>query len=85
VYEIELSTELGKKHEAPDLVYGLRKVGSIERYLSTKDARPNAGGNILGSTIRSSPFKDDTQTLFPFLVNESKSEKAGMSQSAVEC
>lgn len=56
----------------------------IRSLLWTKDKRPESGGETIETTITSTPFHRDVRTTFPFLVSESKSEKAGVPQSEVE-
>lgn len=73
-----------KKFEKPDAAYGLRKVGRIQKLLSTKDKRPDGGGETIERRVTSTPFCNDARTNFPFLVMEAKSEKAGTAQSGIE-
>lgn len=82
MYEGSLRTKLKKTCKKPDAVYGLRKTERIERLLWAKDKRPGSGGEIIKEIITSTPFRRDAPTTFPFLVSESKSEKAVESQMA---
>ena len=67
--------------EKPDRIIGLRKTKRFDRLLSRK----NDHGEVVGSTIRSCPFKRSAALLiFPFLVLEAKSEKAGSSGTGVQ-
>ncbi|KAF4969181.1 hypothetical protein FSARC_3557 [Fusarium sarcochroum] len=64
MYSPQLQSELPKREERPDRVYGLQATNRLSRLLqSAKD-------------IRSSPFRPDGEPIiFPFLVIEAKSEK----------
>jgi hypothetical protein len=84
IYEEKLLADLNKTSEKPDAVYGLRRTGRIKSLLWTKDNRPASGGETIENTIIGTPFHPDERITFPFLVSESKSEKAGVPQSEVE-
>lgn len=82
VYPPELQSELSKREERPDRVYGLRLTKRLERILCSADKRPSAPGQSIGDSIRSHPFRDDAEPVhFPFLLLEAKSEKGSDSLS----
>jgi hypothetical protein len=45
VYESSLQSELGRRGEKPDRIYGLRKTKRIERLLSADDKRQGSDRN----------------------------------------
>ncbi|KAF5599882.1 hypothetical protein FPANT_2987 [Fusarium pseudoanthophilum] len=68
-----LQVELQKREVRPDRVYGLQATKRFGRLLE------------LTQGVRSNPFKPDGEPLiFPFLVIEAKSEKAGSSNSDIQ-
>ncbi|KAI0381180.1 hypothetical protein F5Y04DRAFT_281154 [Hypomontagnella monticulosa] len=84
-YPQELQSELPKRGERPDRVYGLRVTRRLERLLESKDRRPSARGGDVGDVVRSNPFREDGDPIiFPFLLIEAKSEKGAHSFSDIE-
>ncbi|KAK3297244.1 uncharacterized protein B0H64DRAFT_431222 [Chaetomium fimeti] len=82
VYPPELKSELAKREEKPDRIYGLRSTRRLERLLSSTDNRPSAAGQCVGDSITSHPFRGDAEPPnFPFFVLEAKSEKGADSFS----
>ena len=82
VYPPELRSELPRREERPDRVYGLRATKRLERILTRVDKRPAASGQCIGDSVRSHPFRDDAEPVhFPFLLLEAKSEKGPESLS----
>jgi hypothetical protein len=85
-YPPEVQAVLPKRKAIPDRVYGLRLTRRLERILSCPDKRHSAADpesdQCIGDTIRSHPFKGDSEPArFPFLVLEAKSEKGSDSLS----
>ncbi|KAF5686309.1 hypothetical protein FCIRC_3027 [Fusarium circinatum] len=73
IYPPELLAELPKREERPDRIYGLKATKRFHRLL----------GLVPG--IRITPFKPDGEPIiFPFLVIEAKSEKAGYNFSDIQ-
>ncbi|KAG4264865.1 hypothetical protein FPRO03_00149 [Fusarium proliferatum] len=73
IYPPELLAELPKREERPDRIYGLKATKRFRRLL----------GLVPGT--RTTPFKPDGEPLiFPFLVIEAKSEKAGYNFSDIQ-
>ena len=82
VYPPMLQSQLSRREERPDRVYGLRQTRKLERILGLPDKRPSANGQCISDTIRSHPFREDMEpVLFPFLILEAKSEKGSDSLS----
>jgi hypothetical protein len=82
VYPPELRSELPRREERPDRVYGLRATKRLERMLTRVDKRPAASGQCIGDSVRSHPFREDAEPVhFPFLLLEAKSEKGPESLS----
>ena len=66
--------------EKPDRIYGLRKTKRFTRLL----VRKGTDSKAVEDTIRSCPFrKGRAELIFPFLILEAKSEKAGCSGTDV--
>jgi hypothetical protein len=86
VYPPALQSELPKREEKPDRVYGLRRTKRLERLLLwTEDKRPSAEGRPIGDNLKSSPFRPDGEPIvFPFLVIEAKSEKGADAFTDIE-
>ncbi|KAH0591863.1 hypothetical protein MHUMG1_10374 [Metarhizium humberi] len=75
-YDKALKRAMDKKNEKPDLFYGLLQTGRVLKYMR---------GLTKTSAVRTTPFvRKDTKCVFPFLISEAKSEKAGVSQSEIE-
>jgi hypothetical protein len=73
IYDAALQSQLPKREEKPDRVYGLRKTKRLERLLVSAEG------------LRTSPFRPDGEPiLFPFLILEAKSEKAADSFTDIE-
>ncbi|KAF5628969.1 hypothetical protein F52700_8062 [Fusarium sp. NRRL 52700] len=73
IYPPELLAELPKREERPDRIYGLKATKRFRRLL----------GLVPGT--RTTPFKPDGEPIiFPFLVVEAKSEKAGCNFSDIQ-
>lgn len=86
VYASALQSELPKREEKPDRVYGLQRTQRLERLLLWgNDKRPSAKSRPLGENLKSSPFRADGEPIvFPFLVLEAKSEKGADSFTDIE-
>ncbi|KAK5994182.1 hypothetical protein PT974_07625 [Cladobotryum mycophilum] len=85
VYSEELRSELPKRDERPDRVYGLRRTQRLDRILSMQDKRSGSGGKYIDETLRTTPFRADGEPiLFPFLIMEAKSEKGDNSFTDIE-
>jgi hypothetical protein len=73
VYDTVLQSQLPKREEKPDRVYGLRRTKRLERLLVSADG------------LRATPFRPDGEPiLFPFLILEAKSEKSADSFTDIE-
>ncbi|KAI1031302.1 hypothetical protein LB504_000118 [Fusarium proliferatum] len=73
IYPPELLADLPKREERPDRIYGLKATKRFRRLL----------GSVPGT--RTTPFKPDGEPIiFPFLVIEAKSEKAGYNFSDIQ-
>ncbi|GAB1311352.1 Heterokaryon incompatibility domain-containing protein [Madurella fahalii] len=82
IYPPELQSELPKREEKPDRVYGLRSTRRLERILCSSDKRLSTPGQCIGDSIKSHPFREDAEPVhFPFLILEAKSEKGSDSFS----
>jgi hypothetical protein len=76
---------MSKRDEKPDRIYGLRTTRRLEHILSSIDKRSSAGGQCIGDSIASHPFRGDEEPAhFPFLILEAKSEKGADSFTDME-
>jgi hypothetical protein len=81
----ELQSQLPKREEKPDRVYGLRVTKRLDRILWMEDIRSGAGGKAITDSLVTTPFRADGEPIvFPFLIMEAKSEKGADSFANVE-
>ncbi|KAJ3533995.1 hypothetical protein NM208_g7734 [Fusarium decemcellulare] len=85
VYDEEVRSQLPKREERPDRVYGLRRTKRLDRILCMDDKRLGSDGKTIEETLPTTPFRDDGEAIIlPFLVLEAKSEKGGDSFTDME-
>jgi hypothetical protein len=81
----ETQKETRKKHDVPDKVIALQQCGALLWLLQQQDPRADFSGQTLEQSLRPSLFPgQENPIVFPFLLEESKSEVAGSSFRKVD-
>ncbi|KAF5004166.1 hypothetical protein FDECE_9304 [Fusarium decemcellulare] len=85
VYNEELKSQLPKREERPDRVYGLCRTRRLDRILCMNDKQSGSEGKSIEETLPTTPFRvDGDGIIFPFLILEAKSEKGSDSFTDIE-
>lgn len=85
VYDEELRSQLPKREERPDRVFGLRRTKRLDRILWMEGNQGKFSGQSIEENLSTTPFRADGEAiLFPFLILEAKSEKGGDSFTDIE-